>query len=477
MTRWHLRHKVHGDQPWAVQAEALNRADGRDRYGFWLEQGLGKTSLTMNEFIDRDDVDLNIVIAPQSFKIDWALAPEEWGVGFLQSGYWPNDPLPFDWEIGQYSINYEAVSRSKAKDQLLKLFDRRRCMLTIDESKALGNPQSGWTKSVIELAKRAKVVRELNGTPLTQSPMDYYGQLRALGELDGWNSTNFKHRFAVIGGFMGRQVLPEFKNGEELARILDRCTFRALKKDWRKDLPEKNYATVHLEMTERQRAHYQTMMEEFYALIDDDAITAEMVMVQLNKLRQIASGIIIGEDKREHIFEPYNPKAKDGGNPKIKATLELAGGPGKSIVAHYHRACGRMLIEALQKAKLNPAYIQGGMKPAEISEQKRKFNDDPTCRAIVGQERATALGHTLLGQVGNDRCFKTIFFENSYSYYYRSQVEDRNHRGEQDTPCTCYDLITSPVDQACVDILVAKKEMANAMDELVTKVRATKRRS
>jgi hypothetical protein len=80
----------------------------------------------------------------------------------------------------------------------------RRVMLIIDESKAIGNPSSGFTRAVLELAKRAKVVRELNGTPITQSPLDYYGQLRALGELNGWSPTNFKARYAVLGGFMGK---------------------------------------------------------------------------------------------------------------------------------------------------------------------------------------------------------------------------------------------------------------------------------
>lgn len=466
MTRWHLNHPLHGDKPWAVQAEALRRADGRDKFGFWLEQGLGKTSLTMNEFIDRDDVDLNIVVAPNSFKLDWALAPAEWGVGFMRSGCWPKDPLPFGWEMGQYSINYEAVSRSQATEPLRKLMSSRRCMLTIDESKALGNPSSGWTKAVIELSKRAKVVRELNGTPITQSPMDYFGQLRALGELNGWNPTNFKHRYAVLGGYMGKQVMPQCRNEEELGRLLDSCTFRALKKDWRKDLPPKLYQTVHLEMTAKQRGHYQTMMEEFYAMIDEDVITADMVVTQMGKLRQVSSGIMLDNGK-EIVFEDQKT------NPKILAMLELVNTPGKSIVTHYHKATGKMLIDALRKAKIGYAYIQGNMKPADIVHQKEMFNKDPETRVLVGQERATALGHTLIGQPG-DRCNKTIFVESSFSLYARSQLEDRNHRGDQDEPCTCFDLVVSPMDEIVIKSLLAKKDLANSMDDIVAWVRREK---
>jgi SNF2 family DNA or RNA helicase len=260
--------------------------------------------------------------------------------------------------------------------------------------------------------------------------------------------------------------MPECRNQEELAALLDSCTFRALKSDWRKDLPPKTYQTVHLEMTPKQRSYYQTMMEEFYVMIDEDVVTAEMIVTQMGKLRQLSSGILI--DQGENIvFEEANT------NPKVRAMLELVDKPGKSIVVHYHKAMGKLLIEALRKAKFNPAYIQGGMKPDEIIKQKQKFNEDPTCRAIVGQERATALGHTLIGQPG-DRCSKTIFVESSFSLYMRQQLEDRNHRGDQDVPCTCFDLSVSPMDELTVNMLKAKKDMATSMDLVVAAVRHEK---
>jgi hypothetical protein len=462
--RWHLGGKL--KKPWEVQVEALTRSHGRQKYGWFLEMGLGKTGCALNEFIDlEDEVDLMVVVAPQSFKLGWATAVNEYELEFLPTGYWPKNPIPFDWDTGVYAINYEAVSRSKAKDQLLKLMDNRKVMLVIDESKALGNPSSGWTKSVIELSKRATIVRELNGTPLTQSAQDYYGQLRALGEVEGWTAVEFRNRFAVLGGFMGKALMPEIRNAEELARILDRCSFRALKKDWRKDLPPKLYTTVPIELGAKQRQHYETMLEEFYVMLEDEILTADMVLTQVLKLQQISSGFMLDAGRVVPIVEP-----KD--NAKLQAVIEMAKGPGKYIVVHHYRESGRMLIEELRKAKLNPAYIQGGMKPQEVVAQKAKFNDDPTCRTIVGQEVATALGHTLLGQAGNDRCSSTLFFENGFSLYYRSQIEDRNHRGDQDETCTCFDMIASPVEQAAVNILLKKKEMADGMDEVVAAVRS-----
>lgn len=483
--RWHLKHEFHGSTPWAVQEEAMRRAAGRDRFGHWLECGLGKTPLTLNEFVDRDDVDCLVVICPQSFKQDWVLAAEEWGVGFI---------FPFTWHNGGFRggpnalknhfselfvFNYEAVRWSKRGERgyqaLEQLLRSRPCMLVIDESKAIGNPSSNTTKGLLQLVKYARVVRELNGTPMTESVCDYYGQLRALGELDGWNPVNFKNRFAVKGGYMGRQILrgeAGVKNAEELAAIIDGCTFRALKKDWRADLPPQITQTVHLEMTDNQLKHYGTMVEEFYAEIaEDEAITAELVLTQCDKLRQISSCLLLDGDRHYWIEPP-------GKNPKIKATLDLLdSGQGKTIVVYYYKQSGDALFEACRQAGLNPARIRGGVKPEETRAEKDRFNNDPSCRVIVGQEVAAARGHTLLGQTGKDRCNRTIFYENHFGLYWREQIKDRNHRGEQDETCWLIDFVTSPIEAVIVEGLVKKKGAAEMMDRVVEEVRKQKCRT
>lgn len=470
MADWHLNHAVHGDKPRPVQAEALRRAADRPKYGHWLEQGLGKTALNLNEFVHQDDVDINIVLAPNSFVGDWTMAPQEWGVPWLKTGLRRRDPLPGDADqFMLYAINYELARDKQYNLELQRLMERRSCMLTIDESTAIKNPGSNTNKAVVELAKRAKMVRELNGTPLTQDVTDYYGQLRALGQLNGMPFTVFKNRFAQKGGFMGRQVVGT-RNEEELARILDDCTFRALKKDWRKDLPPKQYVPVHLEMTKRQRQHYSTMMEEFYAMVEGEEVTVDLVLTQMGKLRQISSCMLMDDGKHWFFEEP-----KD--NPKIKATLDIvATCPGKVIVSHFYKPTGEMLFEAMDKAGLDPARIRGQMNPVDVLEQKAKFNGDPRCRVLIGQQEATGRGHTLIGKgLGKDRCSTMVFFENDFSYYWRSQMEDRNYgRDEADVGSTVFDLITSPMDEVGVQILTKKKDLAQMMDRIVAEVRVRK---
>lgn len=464
--RWHLKHKRFGDKPWAVQEEAMRRADGRPRFGHFLQQGLGKTALTLNEFVGASDVDLHVVIVPNSFKGDWPLALDEWGLGFMRGGSWPDDDLPFDWEHGLYAIGQETLRGSRtARDAIFQLLRERRCMLTIDESSGIKNPQSLLAGYCINLVKNAVMVRELNGTPLVQNVMDYYAQLRVLGELNGVNPYQFRNEFAVMGGYMGRQI-KGIKNEEKLGKILDRCTFRALKKDWRKDLPPQLSVPVHLEMTDNQQRHYRTMMEEFYAEIGDEGVvTADMVITQRNKLQQISSCMLMDGDK-VHWLEPPEK------NPKLRAVLDLFDyGKCKAIVTYLYKPSGAMLLKALEERGLKPAWISGGMTPAQIASNKERFNDDSECRVLVGQIDQTSRGHTLLGQAGNDRCDRIYFYENSLSLLHRLQMQDRNHRGEQDQTCYLYDFIGSPVEQLNIDILTGKLSLADGMDRIVAEVR------
>lgn len=452
--KWHLKRK-----PWAVQVEALRRSAGRSHYGLHMAQGLGKSGTVFNEFLD-SDAEILLVIVPNSFKASWPTVPAEWGFPDFPVGMWPRDPLPSGEVPSLFAINYEAV-RTSAGKQVVQLMKKRKVFLAIDESSSIKGPRSLTSRAVISLAKDAYMVRVLNGTPLVQSVMDLFAPLKCLNQLDGMNPFQWRGRFAVMGGYLGKQV-KGIKNEAELYKLLDSCSFRALKEDWRKDLPPKVYSTIQLEMTKRQRTYYQEMFDEFFTVVNDRDVSADMVLVQMGKLQQIASCLTIQDGLTEAFEEPKN-------NPKLQATLDiLAGGQSKAIVVHFFKATGAMLLEQL--AEYKPARIAGGMKPAEILAEKQRFNEDPECRVLIGQESATARGHTLIGHKGN-WASRMVFFENSFSLMERLQVEDRIHRGEQPEPCNYYDLVTSPIDAAIIAALQKKKAMADAVDDVVKVVR------
>ena len=464
---WHLSHPEHGTKPWEVQAEALRRSAGRRGFGYWLEQGLGKTPLGLNDFYDhwlRNECDACVVIAPQSFKKDWADAVEEWGLGSkIRSEFWPECELPDRLEAQLLAINYEAVTRpGKTRDYMLWLMDQSRVFLLIDETSSCANPTSDQTKGVIEMAKRAAFIRGLNGTPYTGSVMNYWGQLRSIGQISGTNPYAFRNKYAEMGGYMGKKVTG-IRNEEELARLLDGCTFRALKKDWRKDLPPQIDTEISVQMTPRQQRHYREMMEEFYTQVEETEVSAEMVLVQMGKLRQISSCLVLKEGYVEWIEKPKDI-------PKRQAAIDwYDSGSTKAIITCVYSASLDMLVETFKK--LCPAVIRGNMTPQEWTDSKRLFNEDPRCRLLIGQQSATFRGHTLIGGAGQDRCTRMFFYESDFSYYQRAQLRDRIHRGAQDQDCLYTDVLTSRIDRRTLDIVRGKKNTADWVDGLVAAVR------
>lgn len=444
---WHLNGK-----PYEVQLEALRRSRGRDKYAYFLEQGLGKTALWLNDYIENySDIDRVVILCPNTFKNDWASAPGEWGLD-IKGWVWPYDVAERRKDRGrprQYIFNFEAA-RSGAFDEISGLCDG--ACLVVDESSAIKNYKSDTARAVLDLAKRAKVVRLLNGTPMSQNVMDLFPQLKAVGQLDRVNPYAFRNHYAVMGGWMGKQVVG-VRNEDELHRLLGSCSFRATKNEWA-DLPDKIDVPVRLEMTPKQRKHYEEMLRDFYTLVDGAEFTANMVISRLDKLRQITSGLIIDGDRWVPLETPRN-------NPKIKAALDIInGGDGKTIIVHFYTKTGNLIAEEIERNNLCPAYIRGGMTPAEVTEQKRRFNSDRDCRVLLAQITAASRAHTLIGGEGQDRAHKMFFHDHTFSYLDYQQMRDRIHRSTQDRTCLYYLPVMSSVDEAQLKALSKKEDMA-----------------
>ena len=443
-----------------VQLEAMRRSEGHAKYAYFAEMGCGKSGMALNSWRDHfPNISTVVVVCPATFRTEWASLPAEWGVEHMPVSVWPK-PM----RRGTFCvINYESI-RASGYEPIKTLFDRNDCLFVVDESSAIKNPRSKQSRAVVDLSKRAKAVRLLNGTPMSQNVLDLFPQLKCLGQLDRMNLYQFKAIYAITGGYMGKQVIG-IKNETELHKILDRCSFRALKKDWL-DLPEKIYTPVRLEMTSRQRKHYKELMDEFITMVEGHEYSAAMVLNQCEKVRQVASGLLIDGDKHVLLEEPQN-------NPKLKATLDIiAGGPSKVVVVYLYSKMGEVLLDTFTKHGLRPAYLRGSMKAEEIIEQKSRFNSDSSCRVMVAQISASRFGHTLLGGPNNDRCSRMVFFDHTFNMLDRLQMEDRIHRGVQDQACQYFDLILSKIDEVQLKALAKKQSLAEAVVDAVRSLRA-----
>ena len=461
-----------------VQLAALSFSEGKQGVGWFMEQGLGKTLTALTEFdelVKRNEADRMIVVCPNTFKQGWRDEIVKHGFDFdvhvFRSSKRP-DASEFcsrsHFEHERFHppvmiVNYEAVRLKTVLSGLIKWARRGKTYLVIDESIQIKSNKSTQTKAVHELAfwnpytselLNVRAVRILTGRPQTQGPQDLWGQLRAIGLVQSQNFYAFRGRYCVMGGFKAKQVLAAQNQGQ-LAEIMAPVVFQAKKKDWLPALPTKRMTIRDYEMSGEQKRQYTSMEEEFLLEIESGTITVDVAIAKYAKLAQIQTGFIYDEaGVARELVDPSE-------NPRLNLLLNILEDEvqGKAVVVYRHRAILPVLIETLKN--YNPAWIKGGMKPDEVEEQKRIFNDNPDCRIILAQCDAAKYGHTLLaGPAEEDRCRTMIFFENSYSADTRDQIEDRIHRRGQTGEYVLYvDLSGSDLDRRIVKALQRKDSL------------------
>ena len=475
MTVWPLT-----TAPYEVQLEALRRSEGKKCFGWYMEQGLGKTGVAYADFIRafmEEKCEIMVVVAPFYLMSEWELEAQKQGVKFPVFT-WPND-LPRDQKPPfTYVMNVEAARAGRGFAFLDQLLDKYKAWFGIDESTLIKNFKSLAFTELMKLAQKVTIRRELSGLPMPHDVMDLWPQLRFLEQLSGLNPYAFRNRFAVMGGYMHKQV-KGIKNEDQLHKIMDECTFRALKIDWAKSLPPKIYKQRLFDMTKAQKEHYHEMEEDFITLVDksnpETAVFADQVIHAMIKLQQISRGFIMDGEK---VAQELVPVGKNPAINTLKATLDAT--QGKTLIFTQYRHSTQLLQDVLldhykqgvKDTKPRVKMMMGGMDKEEIRASKDEFNNDPDVRAFVLQVAVGHRGHTLLGDVDpksknygpHTLCNNTTFYESNFNYEHRAQGEDRNHRwGAYGDVVTYTDFICSKMDEKFMASFVKRQSLVDAV--------------
>lgn len=453
MTTWQIKGK-----PFEAQIEALNRTKHEPHgFAYFMEMGLGKTAVTLAEFVKlKNDgkVDVLVIACPHSLKQNWADEVKFWTEGGLTTSIWPK----FE-DADVYIFNYEAfsVGGRTGEAALRGLCGKKRVYLALDESTQIKKHNSVRTKSLLGTARMCSYTRILSGAPMVQGPQDIWAQLKFIGAMKGINFFQFRNRFCLMGGYMGKKIIGANPvSVSELHRILDTCSFRAKKMDWL-DIPEKTYFTRTIEMSPQQKRHYKSMLVDFITYVNGQEVDAAMVVTQMGKLQQISSNFVYDEDGV--------PRDLGGPNRKLNEIKQILDDEidGKLIVVSYFAHSTQVLLSELEEYGVVGIY--GGQSSEEIAAAKEDFNRGDA-RVIVCQESAAKYGHTLLG-TEDMPCCTTVFYENSFSMDDRVQIEDRNHRIGQRFTVNIIDMVCSDIEAKVIKALQQKQDIAEAIIDAI----------
>lgn len=423
----------------------------------------------------------------------------------------PREPQ-MEWLVTNYDYIIDAEYDSKKRligGRLKELVDWAGpdTLLILDESSAVKNHKAVRTKACEAIRKRCGYVLLLNGTPIANSPLDMFSQGNIMnpGILDCRGVTQFRARYAIMGGYMaeiqrgGRtfkiatQVL-RWTNIEDLQRRFAPFILRRLKKDCM-DLPEQlPPVTLTATMSKTDWATYKSMRDDMVAWIGSGVASTQQVIAKVMRLAQITSGFLGGIEEFQDIidargseeshpdwiptlpleFELKAPaKVQEIGTAKLDLFLSwlddrLIEEPTMKLIVWCRfrpelERLVRVLREKYGKGLLLPSGVKydlrveamhGGQKPEE-RERALRLLDPRTTTEGPGIVAAT------VGTGGKGHTFTAAHTVVNMSYDYSLekylQARDRVHRFGQTHPVSNFDIAcVGPAGQKTIDHLIIR---------------------
>lgn len=350
-------------------------------------------------------------------------------------------------------INYEGIWRETDRGPSIEelLIKWKPDLIVFDESHRIKSPTSKQSKSAAKIAATVNHRLLLSGTPITKSPLDIFGQFRAMSpDVFGTSWRRFKFGYGIWGGYNGYQ-LRGYRNINELSRRIRANSFR-IKKEQCLDLPPKLFETVPVTLPDSIRAMYRQMAEEMIIELEDTQATAAIVLVKLLRLAQITSGFVKDVEGNIKIFD----------DSKLNICMDLlkdAVEEGHKVVVFVRFVTDYQRISAaLTQARINHRILSGSVPPNRRDSIVQEFAESDDVRVFVAQIQAGSLGIDLTA------ADVAIFYSLDYNAANYWQAQDRLHRHGQSQKVTYYHLVApGTIDRIALRVLQEKGDIAQAV--------------
>lgn len=231
------------------QKEAVNFLAFKDRALLADDMGLGKTCCSLLALPENVPV---IIISPASVKFNWETEINIWRPEYKVTICEGKNSFSFPNNGEIVIINYDILPvwlkdkeeiSEEIKEKLSKIY------IIADEFHLVKNYKASRSQKVKQLGKHCKVLWALTGTPLMNRPQDLYGILDAGGmpALGNWNKF-----VGLFNGYKNKWGGYEFgMPGPEVSERLKRIMLRRLKSDVLKDLPDKVYKIIEVDINSK----------------------------------------------------------------------------------------------------------------------------------------------------------------------------------------------------------------------------------
>ena len=423
------------------------------------DMGLGKTIQALAWLHLHPEKRPAVILCPAHLKLNWAREIEQTLPGKQNtqviSGTNHSIPLTGDIIIINFDIfhnKYEAYHDTSGKKRYRELkgtgwvdyiLNIKPQVLIIDEAHFVKSTTAFRTKATRKLARKTPHVIALTGTPIVNRPIEGFNIVQIIDKTIFPDFWKYVHKYcdAKHNGF--GWDFSGASNKEELHAILTKTIMiRRRKKDVLKDLPDKIYSYIPVEIDNYDE--YQKAESNFLAYVRTTkgmaasrrAKNAEHLS-KIEALKQLAV-----QGKMKYVLRWVENFLEEDETKKL-------------ILFAIHKD----VIEKIMKKFKKIAVKVDGSVPMKAREQAIKaFQEDPSVRLFVGNIKAAGTGNTLTA------ASSVAFLEFPWTTGELAQAEDRGHRIGQTKTFNVYFLLANQtIEQKIAEILDGKREILDAI--------------
>lgn len=292
-------------KPHVYQKHSIDKVIDNEKYGLFLDMGLGKTVSTLTAFSDLQliDTDKMLVIAPLNVAKDtWADEIQKWG---------HLNHLTVSKVLGTSTqrlaaLNKEADIYITNKENTKWLCDQYKKdwpfdMVVIDELSTFKNPSSQRFKAIKKKLPLVKRFVGLTGTPSPNSLLDLWAQVYLIdsGERLETSFSRYRERFFRPTHQVSEHVFNwELRDGseEKIYKLIEDVCLSMKASDYL-DMPERVDTQQVVTLSKSEREMYDDL-ERYYILESEEegTIVAQSGASLSQKLLQLSNGAVYTDE-------------------------------------------------------------------------------------------------------------------------------------------------------------------------------------
>lgn len=314
-------------------------------------------------------------------------------------------------------------------------------VIAFDECHKSKEPTSLQSRAMINVTTKYMVA--MSGTPLMNNPLDLYFPMSWLG-YEKHSFYQFKQHYCTLGGWGGSQVVG-YKNLEEIREMMDNIMLRRLKTEVL-DLPEKIRKIEYVDMTPKQNQIYKEVYNGVMSELQKIKFSNNPLSMMI-RLRQTTgwTGVISNTIQESAKMDRM-----------VELVSEIVASGQKAIIFSNWESMTEVAKEKLKS--YNPAYITGATKADERMKEVERFQNDNTCKVIIGTIGAMGTGLTLTAAQN------VIFLDSPWNMALKAQAEDRAHRiGTKGTVNIITLVCKNTIDERIEELVEKKGQIADAL--------------